>query len=556
MSDLSKNEQKRRAKAEVAEKKKAEKAEKKSQEEAANPTPKKEKEAAASLEELAPTEYYKIRLAALENVPRNVAFPHKYDVNVPVPVLVHRFQHLEPAQRDEAEKVYRIGGRVSTIRTMGKIVFYDLASEGARIQVVCTIQDFAAGAQAFDDMHNSVKRGDIIGAEGFVGKTKKGELSLFATNVQLLTACLHMLPSEKGGDFTDIEVRYRRRYLDLIANGQRIRTIFEKRAAVINYVRSFLTQRRFLEVETPMMNLIPGGAAARPFETYHNDLAQKMYMRIAPELYLKMLVVGGLDRVFEIGRQFRNEGIDMTHNPEFTSCEFYMAYADYYDLMAITEEMISGMVLAINGSYNVVYHPDGQDKPAVTIDFTPPFRKIAMIPALEAAAKVKFPEDLTSEDALEMMKDLIEKHQVSCPPPQTATRMLDKLVGHFLEVDCVNPTFICDHPQMMSPLAKWHRTQPGMTERFELFINKMEFCNAFTELNDPRKQRELFEDQAKAKAQGDDEACGYDEEFCVALEHGLPPTAGWGMGIDRMAMLLTDNNTIKEVLLFPAMRPE
>jgi lysyl-tRNA synthetase class 2 len=304
-----------------------------------------------------------------------------------------------------------------------------------------------------------------------------------------------------------------------------------------------------------MMNLIPGGAVARPFETYHNDLGQKMFMRIAPELYLKMLVVGGLDRVFEIGRQFRNEGIDMTHNPEFTSCEFYMAYADYNDLMTFTEDLIAGMVLQINGSYKLEYHNQGMDHPAVTIDFTPPWRRISMIPALEEAAKVKLPVDLLSDEAVSIMQKLLGKHNVACPPPQTAARMLDKLVGHFLEVDCMSPTFICDHPQMMSPLAKWHRSRPGMTERFELFINRMEFCNAFTELNDPVKQRELFEQQAQAKAQGDDEACICDEDFCQALEHGLPPTAGWGMGIDRMTMLLTDTNTIKEVLLFPAMRP-
>lgn len=283
-----------------------------------------------------------------------------------------------------------------------------------------------------------------------------------------------------------------------------------------------------------------------------------LYMRIAPELYLKMLVVGGLDRVYEIGRQFRNEGIDLTHNPEFTTCEFYMAYADYGDLIEITEKLLSGMVKSIHGSYKIKYHPDGPDGEEVEIDFTPPFKRVSMLKTLESILKVKFPpaDQMATPETKQFFDKLCVAHQIECPAPRTTARLLDKLVGEFLEEDCINPTFICDHPQLMSPLAKYHRTEPGLTERFELFIMKKEICNAYTELNDPFVQRERFAQQASDKAAGDDEAQLVDENFCMALEYGLPPTGGWGLGVDRLTMFLTDNNNIKEVLPFPAMKPD
>lgn len=353
----------------------------------------------------------------------------------------------------------------------------------------------------------------------------------------------------------DQETRYRQRYLDLMLNSE-VRQVFKTRSKIVTYIRKFLDDLDFLEVETPMMNMIAGGAAARPFVTHHNELNMTLYMRIAPELYLKELVVGGLDRVYEIGKQFRNEGIDLTHNPEFTTCEFYMAFADYNDLMEITEKMLSGMVKELTGGYKIKYHANGLDKDPIEIDFTPPFRRIDMIEDLEKVANFNIPKDLSSDEANKYLRDACAKYEIKCPPPETTTRLLDKLVGHFLEELCVNPTFIINHPEIMSPLAKWHRSKPGLTERFELFVNKREVCNAYTELNDPVVQRQRFAEQLKDRQSGDDEAMALDETFCTALEYGLPPTGGWGLGIDRLSMLLTDSQNIKEVLFFPAMKPQ
>eukprot|EP00434_Breviolum_minutum_P036789 symbB.v1.2.032612.t1/scaffold3934.1/size47971/2 len=486
-----------------------------------------------------PTAYRENRIRQLKEAAVE-AYPHTWEVDTTLETLIAKYSDLEDGARiDEVE--VRIAGRVKSLRSSGaKLKFYDLSEGEDRIQVMCSPQMHEG--EDFKEVHANIHRGDIIGVRGVIGKSKRGELSVFPREVKLLSPCLHMLPKDYSG-LKDQETRYRKRYLDLMIN-EDVRKTFRLRSAVTNYIRRYLQEKGFLEVETPMMNAIAGGASAKPFVTKHNELDMDLYMRIAPELYLKQLVIGGLDRVFEIGRNFRNEGIDLTHNPEFTTCEFYMAYADYQQMMNITEELISGMVLELTGSYLIDYHPNGPDKDAVSIDFTPPWPRISMVEEIEKHTGKTLPRNFEDESAREVLDDLVKSLRLDCPAPRTAPRLLDKLCGHFLEDNIVNPTFITEHPQ------------EGLTERFELFVMGKELCNAYTELNDPERQLACFQEQAVAKSQGDEEAQNVDQGFVTALEHGLPPTGGCGCGIDRLVMLLADKNNIKEVILFPAMKPQ
>lgn len=484
----------------------------------------------------------------------SVAYPYDFKETFSIQAL-HRLieEHgVTAANASSEEKASlldntkaRTGGRVVAKRDMGKISFIKIESKGCSIQVICKA-GMTEGPPCL--------RGDIVGVCGKLGFSNKGEFSIFATQLRVLSPCLHVYPTEHYG-LRDTEMKYRQRYLDLVLNKES-REKFEVRTRVISYLRKFLDAREFMEVETPVMQVIPGGAAAKPFKTHLNEMDMELSMRVSPELHLKMLLVGGLPRVYEIGRLFRNEGMDATHNPEFTSCEFYMAYADYNDLMAMTEEFLSSLVQHLFGTHFVEYErgPGGEK---VSIDFTPPFNKIDILEGLNRELSANLTADiLETEEGRGVLDGLCVKHNVECASPRTVTRLLDKLVGAFLESKCHNPTFLINHPKAMSPLAKEHRERKGLTERFELFVLSGEICNAYTELNDPFDQRKRFEQQARDKSAGDDEAHEIDEDFCTALEYGMPPAAGWGMGLDRLVMTLTGAHSIRDVLLFPTMRPE
>lgn len=465
------------------------------------------------------------------------SYQHKFKVTTQFKDYNNKYADIENEVLLQ-DDTHSMAGRVSTKRNYGNnLFFYNVYSGEDSLQFMMN-KKFFEDKVNFKQLNKLVNRGDIIGANGFVTRTKKGELTFMVTSFNILSRCYHTIPKECFG-LEDLEVRYTKRYLDLIVNPSNINNM-RTRSKVRRYLREYLEDMDFMEVETPILTSNLGGATAKPFITHHNDLKRNMYLRVAPELYLKQLVIGGIERVYEMGQNFRNESVDNTHNPEFCSLEYYMAYADYVDLMNMCNKMLSDIVHKLHGSYVIKYG----DK---EIDFTPPFKTIDMIEELEHKTDTQFPDDLSTEESKQFLIDLCAKHEVVCPSPQTNARLLDKLVGHFIEPDCINPTYIMQHPTIMCPLAKNHRHNPYLTERFELFVNGMEIANAYTELNDPMEQRKRFMKEDKT----DEESQCLDEDFITALEYGLPPTGGFGMGIDRFVMLMTNQSTIKEVIAFP-----
>src|SRR5690554_3551882 len=445
-----------------------------------------------------------------------------------------------------------LAGRIMTRRIMGSASFAQLKDDKGRIQVYLRRDDLCPG----DDktLYNTVfKRlldiGDIIGVKGHVFKTQTGEISVHVKEFTLLAKSIKPLPvvKEKEGKvydaFTDPEQRYRQRYVDLIVN-PKVRDVFMKRSKIINTMREFFNEKGYLEVETPILQAIPGGAAARPFITHHNSLNIPLYLRIANELYLKRLIVGGFEGVYEFAKDFRNEGMDRTHNPEFTAMEIYVAYKDYLWMMGFTEELVERVALALHGTTKVQV---GEH----LIDFKTPYPRVTMADAIKEHTGY----DISGKDE-NQLRDICDKLGIETDPSMGKGKLIDEIFGERCEHHYIQPTFITDYPVEMSPLTKRHRNNPELTERFELMVNGKELANAYSELNDPIDQRERFEEQVKLLEKGDDEAMFIDQDFLRALEYGMPPTSGMGMGIDRLTMFMTNSSSIQDVLFFPQMKPE
>lgn len=472
-----------------------------------------------------------------------------YEVNAAAKSILENFI---PEKAEEYKNI-SIAGRIMSNRDMGKACFVSLQDATGRIQVYIRRDDICPGEDKslFDQLFKKhTDLGDIIGITGFVFVTKVGEISIHATSFKMLSKSLRPLPAVKRDDegnvfdeVTDPEFRYRQRYVDLIINPG-VKETFIKRTKMVNIIRDFYNSKGYLEVDTPVLQPIPGGASARPFITHHNSLNIPMYMRIANELYLKRLIVGGFDGVYEFSRNFRNEGMDRTHNPEFTIMELYVAYKDYNWMMDITEELIEKIALDLNGTTQVQVG----DK---VIDFKRPFKRITMFDSIKEFTGI----DISEMDE-EGLRDACKQLNIPVDPSMGKGKLIDEIFGAKCEGNYIQPTFITDYPVEMSPLTKKHRNNPGLVERFEMMVNGKELANAYSELNDPIDQRERFEEQLKLMERGDDEAMFIDQDFLRALEYGMPPTSGIGIGIDRLAMVMTNNVSIQDVLLFPQMRPE
>lgn len=479
-------------------------------------------------------ELLKIRRAKLKELQEQDKDPFvitKYEVTHHAKDIFDQFETLEGQE-------VSIAGRIMTKRNMGKASFCHIQDKTGQIQTY--VRQDAIGDEDYE-IFKHYDLGDILGISGQVFRTQKGEMSIKAQKVTLLSKSLQILP-EKYHGLKDTDVRYRQRYLDLIVNPD-VKNTFYKRSQIIKEIRNFLDGREFLEVETPMIIDIPGGAAAKPFVTYHNALDMKVHMRISLELYLKRLIVGGFERVYEMGRVFRNEGLSVRHNPEFTLLELYQAYTDYYGMMDLTEDLFRYLAQTVLGTTTATY--DG-----IEIDLGKPFERLTMVDAIKKYTDIDFNEVKDDEEAKALAK---EKH-VHFKNHMKKGDIINLFFEEYVEEHLIQPTFIMDHPVEISPLAKRKPEQPEFTERFELFITKREFANAFSELNDPIDQRGRFEHQESLRAAGDEEANMIDEDFLLSLEYGMPPTGGLGIGIDRLIMLLTDSYSIRDVLLFPTMK--
>ncbi|MBI3777727.1 MAG: lysine--tRNA ligase [Gammaproteobacteria bacterium] len=468
-------------------------------------------------------------------------FPNDFRRNVVAGELHAEYGEKDPAEVEARNVRVKVAGRMMTRRVMGKASFAHLQDMSARIQVYVTRD--AVGEARYEEF-KKWDIGDIVGAEGTLFKTKTGELSIKVDDARLLAKSLRPLP-EKYHGLTDTETKYRQRYLDLIMS-EVARNTFRTRTAIVRSIRHFLDERGFLEVETPMMQVIPGGAAARPFVTHHHALDMSLFLRVAPELYLKRLIVGGFEKVYEINRNFRNEGLSTRHNPEFTMLEFYQAYADYHDLMNLTEEMLRGLARSVLGTETITYQGD-------QYDFGKSFRRMTIREAV-----LHFNPDIREADldSIEALRGIAARLQVPVKDTYGTGKLQLEIFEKTVESKLKDPTFITSYPTEVSPLARRNDKNPDITDRFELFVGGREIANGFSELNDAEDQAERFRKQVAEKEAGDEEAMHFDEDYVRALEHGMPPTAGEGIGIDRLVMLFTDSPSIRDVLLFPHMRPE